>query len=199
MANTNAAFGLLPVRYLNGAPYNGAANMYLIPSSDASDVYIGDPVKVGGTAGAAGTTVNGVDCHGMPTAIVAAAGDTLLGVVVGFLPDQSGLTTLKRTASTNRIALVVDDPNVIFEVQEDAVGATTALVDIGENADIVYAAGNATTGRSGVMLDSSTRVTTTAQLRMLRFVPRADNEPASANAKLEVLINEHQLKSTSGV
>jgi hypothetical protein len=50
----------------------------------------------------------------MPTIAVAAAGDTLRGVVVGFLPKQSDLTVLHREASTNRIALVVDDPNVVF-------------------------------------------------------------------------------------
>lgn len=199
MANTSRANGLRPVSYLSGAPWSGQVSMYLCPSADGTAIYVGDPVKSGGTAGAAGVVVNGIDVSGMPTIAVAAAGDTLRGVVVGFLPKQSDLSVLHREASTNRIALVVDDPNVVFEVQEDAVGATTALIDVGENADIVYAAGSSTTGQSGVMLDSSDHKTATAQLRILGFVKRPDNEVATASAKLLVLINEHELKSTTGV
>lgn len=199
MANTNAPFGLRPVRYMDGSPYNGKVNYYLMPSGDGTATFVGDLVKLGGTAGAAGVVVSGVEVHGMPTIAQAAAGDTAVGVVVGFLPDPTALGTRHRAASTNRIAMVVDSPNVIFEIQEDAGGATTALVDVGENADVVVGAGSATTGNSGMQLDSSTHVTTTAQLRILRFVPRGDNEPASANAKLEVLINEHAFKTTSGV
>jgi hypothetical protein len=199
MANTSRANGLRPVSMITGAAWNGVVNQYLVPSTDNTAIYVGDPVKSGGTAGAAGVVVNGQDVSGMPTVTVAAAGDTLKGVVVGFLPKQSDLTVQHREASTNRIALVVDDPNVVFEVQEDAVGATTALVDVGENADLIYAAGSTTTGQSGVMLDSSDHKTATAQLRILGFVKRPDNEPAVANAKLLVLINEHEFKSTSGV
>lgn len=197
MANVNRAQGLIPVRHLDGRPYTGAVNMYL--ADDTSAIYIGDPVKSGGSAGAAGTTVNGINCEGMPTITVAAAGDTLRGVVVGFLPLQSDLTLLYKAATAaDRIALVVDDPNVVFEVQEDSGGAATAAVDVGENADIVYAAGSATSGVSGVMLDSSTHATTSAQLRILGFVNRPDNA-IGTNAKLLVVINEHELKSTTGV
>ncbi len=198
MANVNAASGLKPVEYLGGSPYNGKVNMYLVPSADGTAMYVGDPVKMGGTAGAAGVYVNGINCEGMNTAITAAAGDTLLvGVVIGFLPNQSDLTILHRVASTNRIALVADDPNLVFEVQEDSGGAATAAVDVGENADILYTAGSTTTGISGVQLDSSDHKTATAQLRILGFVQRPDNA-IGTNAKLRVLINEHAFKSTTG-
>lgn len=199
MANLNAASGLKPVQHLDGSPYNGRLTMYYVPASDGTAMYVGDPVKSGGTAGPAGTLVNGIDVGGMPTVATAAAGNTLRGVVVGFLANQDSLMQKHRAASTARIALVVDAPDVIFEVQEDAVGATTALIDVGENADIIYAAGSATTGISGVMLDSSDHQTTTAQLRILGFVQRPGNEVAVANAKLLVMINEHEFKSTTGV
>jgi hypothetical protein len=165
-------------------------------------MYVGDPVKSGGTAGAAGVTVYGQNCEGMATVATAAAGDTLRGVVVGFSPLQSNLETLHRAASTARLAYVVDSPDVVFEVQEDAVGAAIAAIDIGENADIIYAAGSAVTGRSGVMLDSSDHKTATAQLRMLGFVQRPDNAiglSTSDKAKLLVVINEHEFKATAGV
>lgn len=198
MANTDRPSGLRPVSHLDGSPYNGKMNMYLAPSADGTAIYVGDPVKSGGTAGAAGVTVNGINVEGMPTVAVAAAGDTLRGVVVGFLPKQSNLEVLHREASTNRIALVADSPDLIFEVQEDGLGAPIAAIDIGENADIVYTAGNATTGRSAVVLDSSDHKTATAQLRILGYVQRPDNAIGD-KAKFLVVINEHELKSTSGV
>jgi hypothetical protein len=194
MANTDRPQGLIPVRHLDGRPYTGATNFYLADSSNA--IYVGDPVKSGGSAGAAGVFVNGVNCEGMPTIDVAATGNTLRGVCVGFLPLQSNLSLLHKEAnSTKRIAIVVDDPNVVFEVQADG---STAAVDVGENADITYTAGNATSGISAVELNTASHVATTAQLRILGFVSRPDNA-IGANAKLHVLINEHEFKATAGV
>jgi hypothetical protein len=198
MANTNAPRGARPVRYLDGGPYDGKVNYYLMTGA-TGDTFVGDFVIAGGTAGAAGTVVNGVPCDGMQTVAPATAGATnIVGVVVGFLPDQTNLERKYRATSTNRIALVADHPDLIFEIQEDAVGAATALADVGENADIVVGSGSTTTGLSGMQLDSSTHTAATAQLRILRFVPRPDNEVASANAKLEVVINEHAYKTTAG-
>jgi hypothetical protein len=199
MANISSVRGARPVRHLDGSPYNGAVTPYLLDSGDGTATFVGDFVKLAGTTGASGQYVNGMPCHGMPTIQQAAAGDTLLGVVVGFLPDVTNLNLRYRTASTNRIALVADAPDLIFEIQEDAGGAATALVDVGENADIVVGSGNTTTGLSGMQLDSSDHKTATANLRILRFVPKPDNEPASAYAKLEVVINEHQFKTATGV
>lgn len=198
MANANIQSGMKPVANLSGAPYNGKVTTYLVPVGDGTAMYVGDPVKSGGTAGAAGVYVNGINCEGMATVATASAGDTLRGVVIGFSPLQSNLETLHRAASTARLAYVVDDPNVIFEIQEDSGGAATAAVDVGENADILYTAGDTTSGRSKVELDSSDHKTATAQLRILGFVQRPDNI-IGTNAKLLVRINEHELTSTSGL
>lgn len=199
MANTDAPIGAVPVRHLDGSPFNGATTMYLLPSGDATATFIGDFVKPGGTAGAAGVFVAGINCEGMGTCAQAAAGDAnLLGAVVGFINNPADLNTKYRLASTNRIALVSDGPDVVYEIQEDSVGAALAAVDIGENADIVVAAGSTTTGLSGMELDSSTHNTTTAQLRILRLVNRPGNSIGD-NAKVEVVINEHVFKTTTGV
>jgi hypothetical protein len=53
-------------------------------------------------------------------------------------------------------------------------------------------------GQSAHEIDRSTVVTSTAQLRLLRLVPREDNAHG-AWAKWEVLINEHVYKATAGV
>lgn len=189
MANGNAPAGLKPVRHRNGAPYNGAANLYFVPATDSTAVFIGDAVKSAGSADAA---------TGVPTVAQAAAGDTLRGVVVGVVPDTAQ-STIYRVASTARYLLVADDPDLEFEIQEDAVGGALALDSVGLNADLVVGSGSTATGRSGMQLDTSDVKTATAQLRILGFVQRADNEFASANAKVRVMINEHELKATTGV
>lgn len=201
MANVDAAKGLFPVGHLSGAPFNGLVRMYLVPSSGSGSIFVGDPVKSAGTAGAAGVTVNGQDVEGMATIAAAAAGDALRGVVIGFLPDQDNLMKKHRTTSTNRIALVVDDPGTIFEIQEDSEGGALAATAVGANADFSnISAGSATTGISGVELDSSgiETTTTSAQLRVYSLVKKADNI-LGVNAKWLVVINEHELKGTAGV
>lgn len=199
MANSNAPRGFVPVQYIYGASYTGKVNMYLCPSTDGTAVFVGDMVKSGGTAGAAGVMVNGQDVEGLSTIAVCAAGDTMRGVVVGFLPLQSDLTVKHRAASTNRIALVADDPNLIFEVQEDSVGNNIAATQVGNNFDLAYTAGSATTGLSGAMLDSSdSSGTSTAGFRLLGLSKRPDNA-IGTYGKWLVMINEHELKSTTGV
>ena len=208
MANIDAPSGFRPVRHLDGRSWNGSTRMYLVPSGDNTALFVGDAVKSGGSAGAAGTVVNGIDVEGMQTVIQAAATDALIvGVVVGFLPNQDNLMTKYRVASTNRIALVCDDPSVVFEVQEDSVTNTLVADDMGENADLTVGSGSTTTGMSAMELDSSDHKTATAQLRILGLVKRpgntqGDSATSSAstnvNARYEVLINEHAYKSTTG-
>ena len=96
-------------------------------------------------------------------------------------------------------ALFIGDPVIIagsadattgFEIQEDAVGGALAVTGIGLNADLIAASGSTVTKRSGFQLDTSTAATTaTLQLRIERFVNRADNDIGAANAKVLVRIN----------
>ncbi len=172
------------------------ANPYIVAAGDGTALFIGDLVKLAGAADAA---------TGLATITQAAAGDTLLvGVVAGFEPleevtiNNTNPNRTHRPVSTRMKVLVHDDPMNLYEVQEDGEGATLALVDIGENADIIVAAGNATTGTSGMELDSSDHKTATAQLRTMRFSQASGNVPASQWAKVIVMINEHFLKSTTG-
>jgi len=193
MANTNAPQGLKPVRYRSGAPYNGACNTYSVPASDGTALFIGDPVIVAGSADA-----NGVATI---TRATAAGGAYISGVVVGFEPLRTDLTTLHRAASTLRNVYVADDPNLIFEIQEDGIGGAMAVTDVGLNADLIAtASGSTVTGKSGWSLDTSTKATTnTLQLRIEGFVQREDNEVGSANAKVLVSINLHQSRNLTGV
>jgi len=199
MANVDRPSGLIPVGHLDGSKWNGAVQMFLFDQSNA--VYIGDPVKSGGTAGAAGVFVNGINCEGMPNADRAAAGNTLVGVVIAFTPLYNDQTVIHKAAdSTKRIGLVVTGPDTVYEVQEDSVGNDIAVTQVGNNFDMItWAAGSTVSGVSIVELDSSdSSGTSTAQFRLLRLAPTVGNE-LGTNAKWLVYINEHEFKTTTGV
>lgn len=182
MPNLNVAFGLKPVRYASGAPYNGAAKEYFVPSSDGTALFIGDPVIIAGSADAGMTAAT-------VTRATAGSAGRITGVVVGFRPSDSINANGYRLASTDAYVLVADDPDLLFEIQDDSVGGALAAADIGLNADLIAASGNAYTKRSGFMLDTSTKATTaTLQLRIESLVNRADVEVGSTS-KVLVRIN----------
>lgn len=179
MPNANVAFGLKPVRNIDGSSYNGNVDMFFVPASDSTALYIGDPVTFAGSA----------DAAGIPTIARTANNSAITGAVVGFVPD--GVTNVAgfRAASTAAYVLVAHGQDLLFEIQEDAVGGAIAAADIGLNADIIVAAGSSTTKRSGTMLDTSTKATTiTLPLKIRRLVQRPDNE-IGANAKVLVSLN----------
>ena len=207
MANTDRPRGLVPVRYLSGAPWNGKVNMYLVV--DTAAMYVGDIVKHAGGAGAAGAVVFGQDVEGMPTAITCTDGtgttDTPLGVVVGFLPLQPLQdVNYKAADGTDRIALVVDDPNVVFEAQEDAATTPIVAASIGLNVMFSTTAGSTLTGISAQELISTLVATTsTHPLRILGLSKRPDNalNTGGSNtdkAKFDVIFNLHAFKGTTG-
>jgi hypothetical protein len=187
MANKDAAFGLRPMGKVGQNRDNQGLSEYDI-SASASAIYFNDPVEIlaAGTIG------------------VAAATDALLGSLGGvFFTDAS---TSKPTfanhldasnTATDIKGFVSDDPYERFEIQADG---ATAAADVGLNADFVYAAGSSPDYVSKVELDTSDQKTGTAQLRILGISKDPDNnEAGSANVNLVVLINEHQLKGTTGV
>lgn len=193
MANVNAPFGLTPVRYFSGAPYNGAARLYYVPSSDSTAIYVGDPVSLAGSA----------DTQGIPSVAQAAAGGTLMGVVVGVHPTKGAGadgrdSTIYRAASTERYVWVADDPALLFSCQEDSVGGALAAADVGNNCDLVIGSGSTFTGLSGVQIDSSTKATTTAQVRIVEL-QQTPNNAIGANAVWLVRIVEHQNATATGV
>jgi hypothetical protein len=163
-------FGLRPVRYKSGAPYNGAFNVYNVPASDGTALFIGDPVIIAGSG----------DADGVPTVTRSAAGARITGVVVGFAPVPGAVidTAIKvgyRAASTNDYVLVADDPALLFEANEDGVGGFLAVTDIGNNVDLIAGAGSTYTKLSGYMLDSSTKATTTNGVRIVGQGQRVNN------------------------
>ena len=195
MANTDTPFGFKPIEHLNGNPWNGKTRVYYIPSTDNTAVFIGDPVK---SAGAADTTGK------FPTVAQAAAGELIRGVAIAFSDqpyvafDTTNQLRTYRPASTAMYAFVVDDPDVIFEIQEDSVGNSITTAMVGLNTDITVGSGSTSTGISAVELDSSDTATAAGQCKMLGLVDRPDNELGN-NAKWKVLIVEHEMRSTTDI
>ena len=200
MANRDTPNGLRPVRYVSGKPYSGAHNLYYIPAGDTTAVFIGDPVTLVGLTGAAGLNYFGIPVDRMPQVKQAAASDALMvGVVVGFLPNPNALGTNHRLASTAAIAMVADDPDIVFEIQEsDGRTAYTATMT-GLNTDLLVGVGNTSTGTSASEIDTTvTPVTTTLTVRLLKLVDRPDNA-LGANARWEVKFVEHSNLSATGI
>lgn len=193
MANTSRINGFRPLKHVMGAHIQ--ARRYFIPSSDGSGaIFLGDVVKLGGSADSGQASSDG----GAPTCTLAAAGDAVIGVVVGFAVDPTNLNVSGqfRAASTARYCYVIDDPYVIFEAQ--ASGGTPAVGDVGLNVNHAVGSGSTTTAQSGATLDWGTPPGTGASLtfKIMAFSQRVDNDDTAANSKIQVMINNHQLRGT---
>lgn len=184
MANTDNAFGFKPVQHRNGAPYNGAFRLYSTVTTDATAIYIGDPVILSGTS----STINGKIYSDVDQA---ATGDVITGVVIGVQPVTQD-STRYRAASTARLLMVADDPDLLFEIQEVSGGTALTANDAGLNANFVVAAGSTVTGLSGVELNNATEQTTnTLDVHIVGPVQRDDNA-IGEHCKWLVTINRHQ-------
>lgn len=197
MANTNRPGGLKPVSYLNGAPYTGQARLYSVPVSSAA-MYIGDPVTLSGSA----------DTNGLAGISIGIAGSAVIGVVVGFVVAPPGVSlvatnidltvrSIPVSATVVQYALVADDPNLIFEIQ-DGQTVATAVTDIGQNTNFLIAAGATTYSDSGTVTAATLTAGTTSNLKLMGFTQRIDNSPGSAYAKLLVKINNHVYGAGTG-
>jgi hypothetical protein len=190
LANTNAPFGLRPVRYVDGRPYNGAVDLYFATGATGV-IRPGDPVVEAGSANT--SEVQGYAPGTLPTCTIAldGSGDPITGVCVAVLPVTRD-SLIYRETSTDRIIMVARGADLIFEVQADAGGTALAAVDVGLFA--VLKAATTATLRSDWTLDTSVTPTTTAgfQLKILGFGKGVKNE-IGAYAVAEVLINNHTL------
>jgi hypothetical protein len=196
MANSDTRFGLRPVKHLDGTPYNGGHKKYYMPSDYATSVFIGDCVTTVGDANDNEVTT-GAGKYGARTLhevnrTSPGDGNAITGVVVGFDPNPSNLDRIYGAASTERVVHVADNPNLLFEIQAD--GSLTAD-NVGLNAVLIDThAGSTVTGLSGTELDTTSDVPdadASNQLTIYSIVDRPDNDPASANVKALVRINNH--------
>ena len=194
MANTDAPFGARPIG-ANGSAYSGQITRYVIPASDGVITAVGDIVSLD-TAGS--------DTDGVMAVSRSAVGEIPVGIVVGFewpTRDQENLPNY-RPASTKVYALVADDPNVQFLMQEDSTGAAITTAEVGENTDLAAIVdANSTTGRSQGELDSSIMATTSTLVINVKSLYQAADNVVGDNAVWLCGFNVHQFGSvgTAGI
>jgi hypothetical protein len=190
LANTNAPFGLRPVRYLDGRPYNGAVDYYFATGATGV-IRPGDPVVEAGSANT--SEFQGYAPGTLPTCTIAldGDGDPITGVCVAVLPVTRD-SLIYRETSTDRIIAVARGPDLVFEVQADAGGTALAATDVGLHACLKVA--TTATLRSDWTLDTSDTPANdpSNQLKILGFGKGVKNE-IGAYAVVEVLINNHML------
>lgn len=198
MANANRPSGFTPVSYINGSPWTGQARKYSIDAAYATALYIGDPVISGG----------GADANGVPNIAIGATTGGLRGVIVGLGTTEgstfnpTNLNQIYRPALDPAVwyAMVADDPNIIFEIQEHTGTQQLSAPEVGLNT-IGYS-GTAGNGYiSGWQVasytDATPNVTATLQLKLLGLARRQTNA-FGAYAKWLVQINVHELGHGTG-
>ena len=206
MLHPNRPSGFVPVQYLNGTSWNGQSRLYSIIAGYGTELNIGDPVISSGTA----------DANGIAGINIGAGTGALRGVITGLF-DSLQTTALiggahaggigdpnivYRPASHANVwyATVVDDPMVVFEIQEESDTTQMAATDVGANQIAVAGSGNGfVSGWQIAGANTNTPATeATYQLRLLGLVqsPAATNT-FGAYAKWLVKINTHELQAGS--
>lgn len=186
MANPTGAFGFAPVGSLDGAPYSGATQRCYITATGATAVFVGDVVKMSGTASA----------DGYPTVVLTAATDAPYGVVVGCEAIKTNLNAGNyRPASTAAYLRVVPVENALFKARFTA-GAAAGIAAVGSCTIYTVAAGSTVTGLSGITLSTSdlSQATLVDEIRVLAMVDSADNDPTLASSVAIVMFNDSQTK-----
>tara|TARA_R100000687_G_scaffold77932_1_gene70958 strand:+ start:29 stop:613 length:585 start_codon:yes stop_codon:yes gene_type:complete len=190
MANIDSAFGLIPVAHVGQTDNNGGQTQYSIGDTQSTAIFTGDPVKYKSDG----------------TVEVATAGDPVVGVFGGcFYTDP---TTSKPTwspyfpaalAPGDAKAFIWDNPMQTFIVQQDSVVSNLLAANLNENANLIFNAGNTTTGVSGVEIDSSSAdVTAALQVRLIDFYATPSNNTTANNSVFVVKINNHKLMAGTG-
>jgi len=200
MANTDAAFGAVPVGTTDGSDYHGKLREVEFLVGDTVACGIGDFVTHQGTTGTDGKT---------PVVARAAAGGALIGAIVSFVPNFSDEGTLSstpnhRAASTSRKAMVAWGSQVLYVIQEDGLVTPLTAGDAGRNVDLATVANpNTTTGVSTMEIDSTTVLDATAQLRLHHLSTDVDTVLGTTadgvNANWIVSINESQDALGTGI
>jgi hypothetical protein len=200
MPNINAPSGFVPRKTLTGASWNGAVNRYYVPSTNTDMISVGDAVK----------SATGGDANGVPAVQKALGTDAVRGVVVGVsvAGDSTSLNGVTLDLSQQNIpaaktkdyyVFVVDDPNVVFSIQDDGLSALTASAC---NKNATFTVVNPTSPRqnsASVLSTASVANTATLNLRImgLDVVP---GNTYGAYARWLVKFNLHELANgTAGV
>jgi len=195
MAATATPYGLRPVNRVDGMPYAGATQEFLInPAGVATNIFNGSVVAIDTNGYVVLMTATGAD--GTTNAFPAGT----IGVFVGcqYINAQGQVINSQYypSGTTGVVkAYVVTDPNVVFQGQLDDTGAQAVL-----GANTFFAAaqststGNTRTGNSTVALDATVQ-TAAAAFRIVGFA----SGPGDAYTDVLVKFNPGQHSYTNAV
>ena len=192
----SAPYGLKPVGRVDGMPYAGATRQVQIASGYAANIFNGDIVQI---------DTNG-QC--IVSAVTTSTAVFVAGVFLGC--SYTNPSTKQKlfsqywptgTVASDAMAIVVDDPMVVYRVAVCSAGTTVASAAraaIGSNVTVLQTAGSTATGNSSVsVLNTSPGITATV-LRVIDVVSETATA-ADAFPELLVKINNHQYTSTTGI
>ena len=177
-----AAYGLKPVKRVDGMPYAGATRLYKIdPAGEATNLFYGQVVNIGADGYIALCTASGADAT---TNNLGGSGVGAIGVFVGceYVNAQGQVIYSQYYPSGTAnggdiVAYVVDDPNALFMAELDDTATQTM---VGTNTTFATAqttsTGSTTTGVSNSQLDAT--VATTA--KAFKIVALAPDESTAA-------------------
>jgi hypothetical protein len=182
MSSTNAPFGLREAFSPSGTLREMSGT---ILSGYASDLYTGQPVKMG-TDG---------------TLQAAAAGDAFIGCFAGceYLPTGAQRPVVSpswpaNTGATQIVAYYTMDPYMVYEVQANG---SIAQTNIGNQYNFGGAGNSNGLGYSTAYIDTATVTTSgNAQVRVIGIANGIDNAAGDAYTVVQVQISKHQYVAT---
>lgn len=195
----SAPYGLKPVNLIGGQVFAGSTRNMEIASGYATSIFYGDLVKrvSGGTIEKDVGTATATPC-GIFLGVTFTNGST---GQVQFQQSYPASQSIK--SGTQIFAIVADDPDTLFQVSVVSSGTTISgvgITAIGNNAELVQNAGNATTGNSGVAILAATATTNTLPVRIIDVVrdtaTAADNFP---EVIVKINATMHQYNNALGV
>tara|TARA_R110000824_G_C14953220_1_gene651174 strand:- start:6 stop:608 length:603 start_codon:yes stop_codon:yes gene_type:complete len=176
MATTASPYGLRPINRVDGMPYAGATDTFLIdPAGEGTNIFFGQVVIIGADGYIALSTATGAD---ITTNNLGGSGVGAVGVFVGceYVNAQGQVINAQYYPSGTTgvvTAKIITDPSVAFQAQLDGSGAQTVL-----GANTFFAAvqststGNTSTGNSTSALDATVKAAAAA-FRVVGFVSEA--------------------------
>lgn len=166
MASTASPYGLKPVKRVDGLPYAGATESFLIdPAGEATNIFYGQVVIVGSDGYLAISTATGAD---ITTNNLGGSGVGAIGVFVGCeytnAQGQRIWSQYYPSGTTGVVnAYVVTDPMVIFQAQCDG---SVGQADLGTNTFFAAvqstSTGSTRTGNSTSALDATVQAAAAA-------------------------------------
>lgn len=194
MASTASPYGFKAVNEIGGLPYAGSTRTFLInPAGYSNNIFNGSLVYVATNGYLQLVTADGSD----GTTNAFPAGTTLTGATGVFVgcsyvnAQGQQIWSQYYPANTTGVvtAMVVDDPNVVFQVQADG---SVAQAGLGANVTLANAqstsTGSTTTGNSNIAVSATTK-TTTAPFRVIGFVNSTTSQVGDAYTDLLVKWN----------